>query len=300
MSFEKKIEFSEKYEDYVINQRDVDLYLKKKKISSLFGSVAHLAGSVSTVTGIMFVVFGVTALVEYASLILPISTIELIESSNTNTVVGSFSLFAIAVGVFVILEYISVRFEEGANSVGVTNESLVLHYLARAVEAGKRDEPDIEKFSEHIEKIVDKGDFSDRTTQRIRKYQKRIEDDPDYFRETLDFFANLVAEIAQDKPDQNLLLLQYLANPNEKPMTEGGFDGDKANDQSASYVDAITEELPTSGIKTIGNRFWLLYLTAAVLGVASIYLITPTIGTAILLILLTGLQILHGQGKEEN
>jgi len=291
--------FSEKYDDYIIDKSKVESYIKKKKIASFFDSVFGL----TTLFFLFFLMAGgvllISQIVELATSRLPVDTVVFIENQGIESIIGVIAILIVLFIIMMLLVEAESKFDRGAESTGVTKNKWSLHYLARATHAGKQENTDTEEFERLINTLLNHGvEFSDGFKQGINKYIDTIKEDEEYFQESVGWFSDLIAERIQRKPDRDVILLQYLSNPDFPTETEKAAIEKEAS-ESVSYIDAIIEELPTLGFKNVGIKFWGTYLIVAVIGVLSIELVNQRIGTGILLVLLTGLQIFHQKDNDE-
>lgn len=274
-------EFIKNYSSKIYPEEYVSRYKKEEKIKNNLEVIVMIVLAVSILSSVS-VTEGVVYILE--------NGFGISEPSipGFESVEGLILFLWITVIYFSIPKYIIRPIKNYESEVDISSKDYTTHQLAVGIEKCNNGS------NEDLTAVIDGIDITvyenPKIGEYIDDYLSYVEDDLEYLQETYADFAELLFELLDKETDYNIMMLEYISNPDFNAYTlEEESEADM--DDSVSYFEVIWEMLPISGFIGAYKSSWSLFLLAAMIGVASIDYFDTAIGTAILLISLTGVRL---------
>lgn len=297
---------SDTYENYLLDEDSKAIYVKSKRIAKTFEVPAEAV----ILAMILSIVFLFVNLISYPRHWLanqsPILRFLQTDPAPFSKVLMFGGIFIVSFAILYLLFFISSRFHSNASSTGITQEKYRLGILAKGIEEfqdGNEEQAisQLKKYNKLEEKHIPSS-----MGKSVSKYVKRVDSEEDqvYFNEIFeDFLRILMQEIlSQDHPRKTEL--EIIANPSKTKYFDDRVRDDQGEDaRKVTYRAIIQDAFTGYSLTSFTPHFWLMYLLAASVGVATFFFVDKTLGIITVTILLTALQIYerrNGNSEENN
>lgn len=297
---------SDSYEKHLLDEDSKAIYVKSKRIANIF-EVPAAGVTLAMILSIFFLTVNLVSyprhwLANQSSILRFLQT----DPAPFSKVLMFGGVFIVSFAILYLLLFISSRFHSNASSTGITQEKYRLDILAKGIEEfqdGNEEQAisQLKKFHKLEEKHIPSS-----MGWSVSKYIKRVENEKDevYFNETFeDFLSILMQEIlSQDRPRKTKL--EIIANPSDaKYFTDSVSDDQGEDARKVTYRAIIQDAFTGYSLTSFTPHFWLIYLLAASVGVATFFFVDKTLGIITVTILLTALQIYerrNGNSEEKS
>ncbi|SDQ43980.1 hypothetical protein [Halopelagius longus] len=282
--------FSNSYENYILDDDDVIVYEKSKKLAKYtdYPGMVAAAGLSLGVLGL-----GVNIL-SYLRHFLA-SEFSILTFINTtpaplSEIIRFGGLLIVSFVFTTALVMVGLKFQSTAKGTDITQKKYRLNILARGL--SKFHEGSHEQAISQLSKFdeLENTHISSFIESNVEQYLKNLEkeDSDEYLEKTFEDFLCLLMEEVSSKKTPREAQLEIITNSDS---LEYYNIQNEDKQRSVTYLSIIKESLSELALKSFVPNFWLLYLCSAVVGIATFNFIDKTLGILTVTILLTGLQI---------